>query len=68
VYIVPRTATLGALLLTGYLGGALASQMRIGAPAFSAAFPLIIAVMLWGGLWLRDSSLRDSLFLRQTPW
>ena len=68
LYIVPRAALLGALLLTGYLGGAVASQMRIGAPAFSMAFPVIIAAMLWGGLWLRDRSLRDELFLRVTPW
>ncbi len=68
LYIVPQTALLGALLLTGYFGGALASQMRISAPVFSIAFPLIIAVMLWGGLWLRDRTLRKTLILRVTPW
>ena len=54
LYAIPRTAPLGALLLTGYLGGAIATQVRIGAPAFSIAFPLIVAALVWGGLFLRD--------------
>jgi len=60
VYLVPRTAVLGALLLTGYLGGAVASQLQVGAPLFShILFPIYVAVLLWGGLYLREPRLRD---------
>lgn len=56
LYLVPRTALLGAVLWTGYLGGALASHVRLGNPLFShVLFPVYVAVALWGGLWLRDS-------------
>lgn len=59
LYVVPRTAFLGALLLTGYLGGAVAAQVRIDAPLFSnALFPVYVAVFVWGALWLRDERLR----------
>jgi hypothetical protein len=64
VYVAPRTAFLGALLLTGYLGGAVASQVRVGAPLFSVVFPLIVGALLWGGLYLRDARLRALLSLR----
>jgi hypothetical protein len=57
-YSIPRTATLGALLLTGYLGGAIATHVRAESPAFSLIFPLILGAMLWGGLLLRDARLR----------
>jgi len=63
LYIVPRTAALGAVLLTGYLGGAIATQVRVGGPLFNDIFPLILAALLWGGLFLRDARLR--VFL---PW
>jgi len=60
MYLVPRTAVLGALLLTGYLGGAVASQLQVGAPLFShILFPIYVAVLLWGGLYLREPRLRD---------
>jgi len=59
LYVVPRTAVLGALLLTGYLGGAVASQLRVGAPLLShILFPIYIAALLWGGLYLRETRLR----------
>jgi hypothetical protein len=58
VYLVPRSATIGALLLTGYLGGAIASHVRVGSPVFSLVFPLIIGALLWGGLYLRDGRVR----------
>jgi hypothetical protein len=59
VYVIPRTAVLGAILWTGYLGGAIASQLRVGAPLAShVLFPIYIAVMLWGGLYLREPRLR----------
>jgi hypothetical protein len=65
VYLFPRTSLLGAVLLTGYLGGAIALQLRIGAPAFNLIFPLIVAAFIWGGLYLRDSLLRTLLPLRR---
>lgn len=59
IYVVPRTATLGAVLLTGYLGGAVASQLRVGHPLFShVLFPIYVAVFIWGGLFIRDGRLR----------
>ena len=65
VYLLPRTSVLGAVLLTGYLGGAIALQLRIGAPPFNLVFPLIVAAFLWGGLYLRDPLLRTILPLRR---
>ncbi len=64
VYVLPRTAFLGAVVLTGYLGGAIASQVRIDAPLISVVFPLIVAALLWGGLSLRDARLRALLAAR----
>ena len=59
VYLVPRTSVLGAILWTGYLGGAISAQLRAGNPLFSnVLFPVYIAVLLWGGLWLRNARLR----------
>jgi hypothetical protein len=53
-YLIPRTAVLGAILLTGYLGGAVASHLRHGDGAFPVLFPVVFGMLLWGGLWLRD--------------
>jgi hypothetical protein len=64
VYAVPRTAVLGAVLLTGYLGGAVATQVRAGSGAFEVIFPIIVAALVWGGLFLRDDRLRAFLPLR----
>lgn len=59
LYVWPRTAFLGAILLTGYLGGAIATQLRIGAPLFShLLFGVYLGLMAWGGLFLRDGRLR----------
>ena len=59
LYVIPRTAPLGAILLTGYLGGAVASQFRIGMPLFSYTLaPIYVAALAWGGLYLRDSRVR----------
>ena len=56
---------LGALLLTGYVGGAIASQMRVGNPLLShTLFPIYVALLLWGGLYLRETRLRELLPLR----
>jgi len=59
LYLIPRTSVLGAVLLTGYLGGAVATNLRVGAPLVSnTLFPIYVAVFLWGGLYLRDNALR----------
>lgn len=58
LYLVPRTAVLGAVLWTGYLGGAIATHLRMNGPVFSFVFPVLVAALLWGGLRLRDSRLR----------
>jgi len=57
LYLVPRTAVLGAILLTGYLGGAVATHVRVQDGAFPIVFPVIIGALLWGGLVLRDPRL-----------
>jgi len=62
LYLWPRTALLGAILITGYLGGAIATHARIGDPLFShTLFGLYLALMVWGGLWLRSPALRNLL-------
>jgi hypothetical protein len=62
LYLYPRTSILGAILWTGYLGGAVATHVRIGNPLFShILFPTYIGALLWGGLWLRDRRLRALL-------
>jgi DoxX-like protein len=59
VYAIPRTSVLGAILLTGYLGGAVATQVRVGNPVFShILFPVYLGVLIWLGLYLRDERLR----------
>ena len=65
LYVIPRTAVLGAVLFTGYLGGAIATQVMAGANLFSLVFPLIIGALLWGGLYLRDNQLRTFIPFRQ---
>ena len=59
LYTIPRTAVLGAVLLTGYLGGAVLTHLRVGDPLFShVLFPTYMGALLWGGLWLRDGRVR----------
>jgi DoxX-like family len=65
LYLMPRTALLGAVLLTGYLGGAVASNVRAGTPLFNVIFPVFIGVLLWGGLWFRDHRLQELLPFRR---
>jgi DoxX-like protein len=55
LYLVPKTAVLGAVFLTGYLGGAVATHVRVGNGAFEVLFPVIVGMLLWGGLVLRDA-------------
>ena len=65
LYAIPRTSILGAILLTGYLGGAVAANVRVGNPLFShTLFPVYIAVLVWGGLYLRDRRLRGLISVR----
>jgi len=63
LYLIPRTAILGAILLTGYLGGAVASHLRAGDGLFPILFPVVFGALLWGGLYLRDERLRSLI-----PW
>lgn len=59
LYLVPRTAVLGAVLWTGYFGGAIATHVRVGNPLFShVLFPIYVAAFLWLGLWFRDARVR----------
>jgi hypothetical protein len=62
LYAIPQTSIFGAVLLTGYLGGAVATHVRVGDPLFShVLFPIYVAAMMWGGLYLRDDRLRTLL-------
>jgi hypothetical protein len=54
IYVIPRSAVLGAILVTGYLGGAVASNVRISHPVFECIFPVIVAILVWAGPLLRD--------------
>lgn len=64
LYLYPRTSVLGAILVTGYMGGAIETHLRVGNPLFShILFGVYLALLAWGGLWLRDARLRSLL-----PW
>ncbi len=66
LYIIPRTAVLGAILASCYLGGAVATHVRIGSPLFShILFGVYLGVMIWGGLWLRDPRIRALIPVRK---
>lgn len=61
-YVIPRTSVLGAILLTGYLGGAIATHVRVGSPLLThTLFPIYVAALIWGGLYLRDARVRGLL-------
>jgi hypothetical protein len=63
LYAAPRTAVVGAVLLTGYLGGAIATHVRVGHPLLThTLFPIYVAVFIWGGLYLRDRRVRGLLY------
>ncbi len=64
VYAIPRTSVLGAILLTGYLGGATATHVRVGEPFF---LPIVVGIVLWSGVYLRDERLRALIPLRNSP-
>jgi hypothetical protein len=65
-YAVPRTSVLGAILLTGYLGGAVATHLRVGSPPLThTLFPIYVGVLIWGGLMLRENRLKGLVPLRR---
>jgi hypothetical protein len=67
LYVFPRTSVLGAILLTGYLGGTVATHLRVGSPVFShMLFGVYLGLMLWGGLFLRDARLRELIPYRRS--
>lgn len=66
LYLIPKTSVLGAILLTGYLGGAVATHVRAAAGAFPIVFPIVIGGLLWLGLYLRNRSLRVLVPLSST--
>ena len=66
LYAMPRTATLGAILLTGFLGGAVATHIRVGSPLLThVLFGVYVGVLMWGGLYLRDAGLRELIPMRR---
>lgn len=65
LYAFPRTSVLGAILLTAYFGGAVATHLRLDNPLFShTLFTIYFGILIWGGLWLRNNKLRELLPLR----
>jgi DoxX-like family len=64
LYAIPRTAILGAVVLTGFLGGAVAIQLRAGSPLFETDFPVLFGLLVWAGIYLRDNRLRKLIPLR----
>jgi hypothetical protein len=65
LYVIPRTSVLGAIMLTGYLGGAVATHVRVGSPMLThILFPIYVAALVWGGLFLREARLRALVPLR----
>ena len=65
LYLIPRTAVLGVILLTGYLGGAVATHTRVGGGWFAIVFPIILGVLIWGGVYLREERLQALIPLRR---
>lgn len=66
LYAWPRTAVLGAVLLVGYFGGAIATHLRLDNPLFShTLFPVYLAILAWGGIWLRDKRLHELIPLKK---
>jgi hypothetical protein len=63
IYLIPRTSILGAILVTAFLGGATATCVRIGDPGF--VMPVLLGMMAWGGLYLRDQRLRELIPLKK---
>jgi hypothetical protein len=67
LYVIPRTAALGAVLLTGYLGGAVAAHVRVQNPMFETIFPILVGSLVWIGIYLRDERVRALISGREQP-
>jgi hypothetical protein len=65
LYVTPRTSVLGAVLLTGYLGGAVSTHVRAGSPLFETVFPVILGALVWAGVLVRDAQLRRLIPVRR---
>jgi hypothetical protein len=65
LYAIPQTSVLGAIVLTGYLGGATWTHVRMGGPVFPMVFPILVGVLIWGGLSLREPRLRALIPIRR---
>lgn len=66
IYLFPKTSVLGAILFTGYLGGAVATNLRVGSPLFSTTlFPVYVGIFIWGGLYLRNARLQTLIPFRK---
>ncbi len=65
LYLIPRTSVLGAILLTAYLGGAVATHVRASSGVFPIVFAIVFGVLIWGGLYLRDSRVSTLIPLRE---
>ena len=64
LYAIPRTTIFGAVLLTGYLGGAVGSNIRVGHPVFECTFPVMFGVLAWGGIFVREPRVRELIPFR----
>lgn len=65
IYVTPRTSIFGAILMTGYLGGAVSTHVRAGSTLFETIFPVILGTLMWAGIYVRDAQLRKLLPLRR---
>jgi hypothetical protein len=65
IYVTPRTSIFGAILLTGYLGGAVSTHVRARSSLFETVFPVILGVLVWAGIYVRDAQLRKLIPLRR---
>jgi hypothetical protein len=65
IYVTPRTSVLGAILLTGYLGGAVSTHVRAGSSLFEMIFPVVLGVLVWVGIFVRDAQLRELIPLHR---
>jgi len=65
IYVTPRTSIFGAILLTGYLGGAVSTHVRAGSTLFETIFPVILGTLIWAGIYVRDAQLRKLIPLRR---
>ena len=65
IYVIPGTSVFGAILLTGYLGGAVSTHVRAGSTLFETIFPVILGALVWTGLFVRDAQLRQLIPLRR---